>query len=803
MNTNLVQPESDGSEPETRAQQLWRILRELRDEKEISLERAKLVTSAYKETEGFPTILRRAKAYEKIVNEIPIHIDDGQLLVGDFASKPMAYEWWPELTVDWVASALKEGKFAYAIAEDKVSQMLEICEYWKDRAAKESFFRYLGEEKLKQLNDLNEEGSLAFFALLEAQTEKGWHVPNYEKVIKIGLSGIIAEVEEELKATRPLDTASFDKVNFLTALKTVLKAGIQYGKRYAALARELSNNSEGERKKELERIADTCEWILEKPARNFREAVQTMWFCHLLIYWDVRLSGISFGRVDQYLYPYYREDIDNGTLTKEDALELLECLRVKLSSMRQFDSKVASESRSGETQFHNCTLGGQLLDGTDAVNELSYLWLEAAERLRTPHPTLTIRWHEGLSQEFALKAAEVNKLGLGFPAWYNDKTTIPHLENKGITHEDAMNYVVSGCVLHTIPHKTASSWPAVVSLPKVLEVTLNNGVDPRVDKQIGLAIGGLADFKTYDELFEAFKTQLKHFFAHSTDYLNAVRLFRAKGLPNLFISALFDDCIKRGDTVFGAGAHYQQFSMYLIPVGIVDAGNSLAALKKYVFEQGTVTKKELLEALKVNFEGKEDLRQILLSAPKFGNDNDYVDYIVADIYAWLCVHLNTIEASFGSVYEVAPHSLSFHGAAGRKVGALPSGRMSGVALSDGACSPSQGSDLNGPTAVINSAGKIDHVPIYGTLFNMKFHPSALETREDLLNFLALIKTYFNDLGGKHIQFNVVDRETLLEAQAHPERHRNLVVRVAGYSALWVELDRKIQDEIIARSEHRI
>jgi len=803
MNKKAVQLTTETPKPQTRGQKLWQDLRERRDTAPVSMERARMVTSSYKETEGQPKILRRAKAFEKIVTGIPIYIDDEQLLVGDFASKPMAYEWWPELTVDWITDALNEDKFTYKVTKDEIPLMKEICEYWKDRAAKESFFRYLGEEKKRELYELNEEGSLVFFALMEAQTEKGWHVPDYPKAIRIGLSGILVEVEDELRATKPLDGISFDKINFLNALKIAIKAGIQYGKRYAALARDLSKKCEGEKKKELEKIADICEWVPEKPARNFREALQTLWFCHLLIYWDVRLSGISPGRVDQYLYPYYRKDIDNGTLTKEDAVHLLECLRVKMSSMRQFDSKIASECRSGETQFHNCTLGGQLADGTDAVNELSYLWLEAAERVRTPHPTITIRWHERLSPDFTMRAAEVNKLGLGFPAWYSDKTSIAYLEKKGVTHEDAMDYAISGCVLHTIPHKWASAWPAIVSLPKILEVTLYNGVDPRLDKRVGPATGRLDEFKAYNELFEAFKKQVKYFLGHATNYLNTVRLFRAKELPNLFISALFDDCIKRGDTVFGGGAHYQQSSMYVIPVGVVDLGDSLAAIKKCVFEEGLINKEELLEALKVNFDGKEDLREILLSVPKFGNDDDYVDNIVADIYSWLCKYLNTIEAPYGSVYEVAPHSLSFHGAAGRKVGALPSGRFAGVSLSDGACSPCQGSDFKGPTAVINSAGKIDHVPIYGTLFNMKFHPSALKTREDLTKFLVLIQTYFKNYGGKHIQFNVIDRETLLDAQAHPERHRNLIVRVAGYSALWVELDQKIQDEIIARTEHHM
>lgn len=795
--------ETQLSQPKSRGQRIWDRVRDCRDNAEICLNRALLVTEAYKETEGQPLILRRAAAHEKILNGLPIYIDDEQLLVGDFASKPMAYEWWPERTVRWVEEALEQGLFTYRIDSEKISQMKEIVEYWKDREVKESFLKYIGEETLKTIETMNEKGSLVFFAEAEVQGVKGWHVPDYPKVMNKGLTGIISEIEDVLSKTEVLDNDSYNKVNFLRALKISCQAGVNYAKRYAAAARELAEKSEGQRRIELARIADTCDWVLEKPARNFREAMQTMLFCHLISYWDAGLGGISFGRVDQFLYPYYKQDLENGTITREEALELMECFRVKLSSMRQFDSKITRQYRSGETQFHNCTLGGQLTDGTDAVNEMSFLWLEAAEKVRTPHPTLTIRWHPNLNPEFAMKGAEVNKLGLGYPAWYCDETSITYLENLGAAHEDAMNYAVAGCVLHSIPHKSAATWPIVANLAKILEITMNNGVDPVLGTKIGLETGQLKDFKTYDELLEAFKSQVRFFTNISREYLNKVRLFRSHQLPNLFISGLFDDCIQRGDGVFGGGPEDQQSAMYMIPVGLVDVADSLAALKKYIFEEGSLDNQELLEALKVNFAGKEELRQKLFEAPKFGNDIDYVDFIVRDLYTYLIELANSFKAPFGAVYQVAPHSLSFHGAAGRKVGALPSGRLAEVALSDGACSPCQGADVNGPTAVVNSAGKIDHTPIYGTLFNMKFHPSSLETKEDLEKLLALIKTYFYSLKGKHIQFNVIDRETLIDAQKHPEKHRNLVVRVAGYSALWVELDDKIQNEIIARTEQAI
>jgi pyruvate formate-lyase/glycerol dehydratase family glycyl radical enzyme len=787
----------------TRGQRLWNKLRERRDTEPLSLERANLVTASYKETEGLPIPIRRAKAFEKIVTEIPIYIDDEQLLVGDFASRPMAAEWHPEFTVEWVLKEINEGIWPYKLRGKEQRTLKEICDYWKDKAFKESFFRYLGAEEVKMIQNFNETGSWVFAAFVEAQTEKGWCVPNYPKAIKMGFSGILAEVEAELRGTRPLNDESLAKIVFLEAMVIMLKAGIRYGKRYAALARDSAKRTVGKRKQELERIATICNWVPENPARNFYEALQSMWFCHVLIYLDSMATAMAPGRVDQYLYPYYTLDVQKGEFGREEAIELLECLRVKMSALRTFQTSYIRETAAGETQFHNCTLGGQTTDGKDATNELSYLWLEAAARTKTPHPTLSIRWHENLSTEFALKGAELCRVGLGFPAWFGDKASIEYLTNMGVPLEEARDYAIAGCVLHDIPYKTSAKWPSVVNMPKVLEITLNNGIDPRLGKQVGLMTGNLFDYQTYEALCEALRKQVRYFLTYSTNYLNKVRLFRAAYLPDLFCSCFFDDCIKRGQSIIGGGAHYQQGSMYMLPIGVVDVADSLAALKKYIYEEGSLSKEELMRSLEANFEGKKDIRQRLLSAPKYGNDDDYVDHIVADIYRWLYEILSEIDAPYGVKYALAPHNLSFHGATGRRVGALPNGRLAGVSLTDGAVSPCQGADRKGPTAVINSAGKIDHVPIYGTLLNMKFHPSALKAREDLIKFLCLIGTYFDSYKGKHIQFNVVDRKTLLDAQAHPDRYRNLVVRVSGYSALWVELDTKIQDEIIARTEHTV
>jgi pyruvate formate-lyase/glycerol dehydratase family glycyl radical enzyme len=800
MATNLALSQLEAHPPETRGQKLWAEIRERRDTEPVSLERAKLITASHKETQGLPMPMRRANAFEKIVTEIPIYIDDGQLLAGDFGSRPMAAEWSPEFTVEWILKELKDDTLPYKLRKEELNTLKEICAYWKDFAFKESFFRYLGTEEMKKLFTYNENGSWVFAASVEAQTEKGWYVPDYPKAIRLGFLGIIAEAEAELSKTRALDDQSLAKIMFLEALVIMLKAGIRYGKRYAALARDLAKGAEGQRRQDLERIAAVCDWVPENPARTFHEALQTMWFCHVLIFWDLRGVGVSPGRVDQYLYPYYKKDLEEGKISREEAIELLECFRVKMSEVRNFHTGFVREGTSGETQFHNCTLGGQTPDGKDATNELSFLWLEAAMRTRTTHPTLSVRWHENLSPEFAMKGAELCKLGLGYPAWFGDKAAIQYLVNMGAPLEEARDYALAGCVLHVIPHKTAATWPTVVNIPKIFEITLHNGVDPALGKQVGLKTGDFDSLETYEALRDAFKKQVRYFLSYSTNYLNKVRLFRAANLPDIFISAFFDDCIKRGQSVVGGGAHYQYGSMYMLPIGVVDVADSLAAIKKYIYEEGSLTKKDLMQALAVNFDGKEEIRQRLLSAPKYGNDEDGADYIVRDLYDWLCEIVGEIDAPFGTKYVPAPHNLSFHGAMGKRVGALPSGRLAGVSLADGAVSPAQGSDRKGPTAVINSAGKVNHTPLFGTLFNMKFHPNSLKTKEDLSKFLTLIRTYFDNYKGKHIQFNVMDRKTLLDAQARPENYRNLIIRVAGYSALWVELDRKIQDEVIARTE---
>jgi len=400
-----------------------------------------------------------------------------------------------------------------------------------------------------------------------------------------------------------------------------------------------------------------------------------------------------------------------------------------------------------------------------------------------------------------MKAAELTRQGLGYPAWFGDKTIVPYLlsSRMGATIEEARDYCMSGCVINTIPGKTAATYPININMPRVFEVTLYDGCNPVTGSQLGPETGKFEDMKSYNELYQAYLAQLKFFLAENALDINRIRLFRAQTFPQVFRSALVDDCIIRGEDPHGGGARYQNSAMYVIPIGIMDAVDCLAAIKKLVFEEKKITKEKLLEALGANFDGYEDIRRMLLAAPKYGNDDDFADDIAVDLYAQIVDISDSMDACYGAKWVVAPHTLGFHGVLGRKIGALPSGRFAGQSTAEGGVSPCQGADTHGPTATINSAGKIDQLPIYTPLFNMKFHPSALGTRDDLQKFLDMLKTYFDDYGGKHMQFNVVSRETLLDAQVNPENYKNLIVRVSGYSALWVELERTIQDEIITRA----
>jgi pyruvate formate-lyase/glycerol dehydratase family glycyl radical enzyme len=778
-----------------RGQRLWERMLACRQDSRLSLARAKLVLSSYRETEGFPPPLRRAKALEAIAAGMPLFLEEGDLLAGEFAARPMNYEWYPEYAVDQEMAA---GQLEGLLGEgDTEADVREIIGYFKDRCLQHSYLAGLDEEKRKIIAENCEDGAWVYRAKTTLNIDRGYHAVDFEKVIHKGLEGVLAEVREELRTTPVTDEPSYQKNNFLKGLEIVLRAGMHYAKRHASLLRELARKTQGPRREELARIAAICERVPARPARSFHEAVQAVCFLHVLMHLESR-AQVSLGRMDQYLYPYYRQDIDAGRLTKEEALEILDCLRVKLSTLRLFNGVLYNEIISGDAQYHNITLSGQTADARDATNELSFLFLEAAWRTRTPHPTLSIRFHDKIPRPFVRRALELVRVGLGFPAFFNDRAILPWLLASGAPLETARGYCLSGCVHHTIPGQSSPLEALFFSLPKCLELALHNGFDPRTQRQVGPKTGEFVKMKSFAELLEGFKTQVEFFARQGGAIIGEQRVVRTAIAPTMLASAFVDDCIPRGKSCLGDGARYVLLGQ--VGVGMIDAADSLAAVKKCVFDDRILRPQTLLDALAVNFKGKEGVRKALLQAPKYGNDEDFADSIATEIYGWWWRMVGQIDAAYGWKFLPSPYSVSAHGAAGKRVGALPSGRLAHTALADGAVSPCPGADVNGPTALMNSAGKIDQSPLFGTLLNMKFHPSALKTPEDLAKLQALIKTYF-DYGGKHVQFNVIDSKVLREAQENPENYRNLIVRVAGYSALFNELHRSIQDEIISRTGH--
>ncbi len=778
----------------SRGNRLWERALKQRKQAKLSLARALLVTASYKQTEGLPTPMRRARAFEKIMAEIPIFIEADDLLAGAFSAQPMYFEWYPEFAVD--QDMLSQDLGGMLAEGYRQKDLAEVIHYFKDRCFQGSFLARLDDAQKQRMAEACEDGAWVYRSKTTLDIDRGYHATDHKKAVEKGFLAVLAEVQQALETCTAVDDESYGRRNFLQGLAIVLKAGIHYARRHAALARDLAKKARGKRKAALIRIAENCEHVPAHPARNFYEAVQATWFLHVMIHLESRAQE-SLGRMDHFLYPYYRQDMARGVLTAVEAVDILECLRVKMSTLRLFTSVKYSEIVSGEAQYHNVTLGGQTPDGRDDTNELSYLFLEAAARTPTPHPTLSIRFHDRMDKEFALKGLELVKKGLGFPAFFNDRSAIAWLLSCGVPLEVARSHCISGCVHPTIPGQTSPFDALFISIPKCLELALNNGFDPRTKKQIGPRTGAFCDMQTFDDLMNSFKAQTRFFSEEGGAMISLQKVARSQIVPAMLSSAFIDDCIQKGKTCLADGARYN--IIIQIPVGIIDAIDSLAAVKKCVFDDKTITSTELLTALSDDFATQEKLRRMLLAAPKYGNDNDFADQIAADVYSWWRQMVADIDGPYGIKQLPAPYSVSAHGAAGKRTGALPSGRLSGQPFADGSVSPFPGMDVKGPTAVINSAGKIDQIPLFSSLLNMKFHPSALKSEADLKKLLALIKTYF-DYGGKHIQFNVVDSRTLRDAQTHPEKYRSLMVRVAGYSALFTELTRNIQDEIIMRTE---
>jgi formate C-acetyltransferase len=776
----------------------------------ICIERARLITESYKETESFPTVIRRAKALEKILLNMSIYISEGELIVGNQASKPRSVPIFPEYSWDWIEKEIdsfdKRPSDKFLIDQTAKKELLEILHYWKGKTLKDRVLNTQTYEVLKasEVGVIEWEGNVT--------SGEGHIVVDYETALNKGLKGIIKEAENELKSLKYFNPDDLIKKSFLEAVIISLNAVARFIKRYANLAQDMAKSQiDVRRKEELQKIAEICFNISECSPKTFYEAIQLVWFIHLVLQIESNGHSVSLGRFDQYMYPFYLRDINCGRLTREEALELIECLYIKLFSINKIRPWSHTQFVSGYPTYQNMVVGGQTKDGKDATNDISYLCLDALADVRLSEPNFYVRYHDNIPEDFMRKCVDVIKMGFGMPALVNDKVIIPSLMNRGVALEDAMNYSTMGCLEVQVPGKWGyrANGKSKFNLLKVLELALNNGRDPRTGIQLCPGDGELISFKSFDDIMKAWEKQLKFYMELQITADNINDLAMEELVPDPFCSALVQDCIKRGKTIKEGGAVYDMISG--AQVGIANVGNSLYAIKKLVFDDKVISLQQLKEALESNFEGVngERIRQLLLNrVGKYGNDDDNVDEITKRSYDYYINNISNFKNTrygrgpIGGIFYPSTVTISANVPCGLIVGATPDGRRSGEPTADG-ISPVHGTEIKGPTAVIKSAAKF---PTYlitgGQLLNMRFAPTTFKNEEDINKFINLIQTFF-DLYGWHIQFNVVSTKILKEAQKNPDKYRDLVVRVAGYSALFVTLDPKVQSDIISRMEYEI
>ena len=788
-----------------------RLLRErlISTEPEISSQRAALLTRSYMETESQPMVIRRAKALEKILREMVIYIQPGELVVGNQGHKDRAAPIFPEYDAEYVEKELdqfeKRPGDRFLISKDDKARLLEILPYWKGKTVKEAVWALFHDETRKT----GEGGIGVADSSWETENADGHIIPGYDEVLEKGLESTIDQAGKSLSELDQIDPGSIEKDSFLRAAIISMEAAIEFARRYSTLARQnAEHESDPVRKKELVTIAENCEKVPARPASTFWEAIQSLWFLHLVVQIETNGHSISIGRFDQVLYPYYTNDHKHGTLTREQALELVECFFIKLNSVNKLRSWEGTRFMEGYPMFQNLTIGGQTRDGKDATNELTLLCLQAQDDLQLNQPLLSLRVHPRTPDTLLIRAAQVLSKGGGLPALFNDEIYIPAMMNNSKVHiEDAYDYGLVGCVEPSVMGKWGGRHAGVMfNLPKCIELALRGGRDTMTGLCLSPQEKDLATFISFDELMAACKQQIAYFLKYSVIKDNIIDHVYGILTPTPFLSSLVRDCIRRGKEIKQGGAIYDCTA--ISTGGIATAANSLAAIKKLVFDEKKLTGQQIFHVIDTNFEDQathptgRQIQQLLKNAPKYGNDDPYVDQIAKEIFRFFLTEIPKYKTTrygkgpIGGVFLPDLGSVSANVPFGLIMKATPDGRKAGEPVSD-VESPDMGTDTNGPTAVVKSVSNLDHVLLSnGAIFNLRFHPSALSSEEDIGKFISLVRAYF-DLGGMEMQFNVVSTETLRDAQQHPDKYRDLVVRVAGYSALFVSLDKSLQDAIIA------
>ncbi len=813
---------------------------------EIEPYRAELVTESYKQTEHLPIIKRRSAAFRHILENIPIVIREGELIVGSNSVAPRGCQTFPEYSFEWLEPefdtiATREADPFY-ISKDTVERLKKVHPYWKGKTVSDLAAAGMDAKVLDVF--LNH----GIFTVGNYFYNGVGHINvDYPKVINKGLEGVIAETKAAMSKLYIGDGEYQQKKQFHEAVIESCEAVIAYAHRYAELARkEASYCADPARRAELLQIAENCTRVPGKPARTFYEACQAFWFVQQLLQCESSGHSISPGRFDQYMYPHFKRDLDAGRITHAQAQEYLDCIWVKLNDLNKVRDAASAEGFAGYGLFQNLIVGGQNEEGVDATNDLSYMCMEATMHVRLPQPSLSIRVWNCSPHDLLLKAASVTREGLGVPAFYNDEVIIPAIMARGLTLEDARDYCIIGCVEPQKGTKT-DGWhdAAFFNMCRPMELVFSNGVDK--GEQIGPKTGDVLQMRTFEEFYNAYVTQEHAMIEMMVHADNAVDYAHAVRCPLPFESCLCDDCISRGKSLQEGGAHYN----FTGPqgFGIANMTDALLAVKTLVFDEKKVTMAEMKQALADNFgkgilarkalelttkiatelaagganvdenvikavyknlvnaetvpaEKKARYAEILSmieKLPKYGNDLPEIDAFAREVGNTYTKPFEKFTNPRGGIFQAGLYPVSANVPLGYQTGATPDGRLAFTPIADGV-GPASGRDVKGPTATANSVARLDHgIASNGTLFNQKFHPSALSSMASLEKFVAYLRGYF-DQKGMHVQYNVVSRETLLDAQAHPENYKNLVVRVAGYSALFTTLSRSLQDDIIARTE---
>ena len=785
---------------------------EVLDEKPyIDAERAILATEAYKENLNQPRVMVRAKMLEKILDHMSIYIEDKSLLAGNQATKNRNAPIFPEYTMEFVINELdqfekRDGDVFY-ITEKTKEQLREIAPFWENNN-----LRARGEALLpEEVRVFMETGVFGMEGKLNAGDA---HLAvNYERILKDGLKGYEKRVKE-CKASLDLTSPdSIDKYCFYNAVLIVLDAVRTFANRYSVLAKKLAERElDLERKIELLEISKICAKVPYEPAETFQEAVQSVWFIQLILQIESNGHSLSYGRFDQYMYPYYDRDIKNGNITEAEALELLTCLWIKTLTINKVRSQAHTLSSAGSPMYQNVTIAGQTTDKKDAVNDLSFLVLKSVAQTRLTQPNLTVRYHKNINKQFFDECVEVMRLGFGMPALNNDEIIIPSFMDWGVKEEDAYNYSAIGCVETAVPGKWGyrCTGMSYINFPRMLLCTMNNGVDLTSNKRFTKGYGYFTEMESYEELLKAWDKTVREITRYSVIVENAIDKASERDVPDVLCSALTDDCIARGKTIKEGGAVYDFISG--LQVGIANMADCLAAIKKLVYEEKKITRQELWAAILDDFsspENKKIQEMLICEAPKYGNDDDYVDQLIVEAYD---SYIDEIEkypntrynrGPIGGIRYAGTSSISANVGQGMSTMATPDGRNAFEPLAEG-CSPAHNSDKNGPTAVFKSVSKLRTNKITGgVLLNQKMTPQMLSTEENRQKLELLIQTFFNRLHGYHVQYNIVSKETLIDAQKHPEKHKDLIVRVAGYSAFFNVLSKKTQDDIIGRTEQSL